>query len=326
MVRPLRIEYPGAWYHVMNRGRRGEQVFLEERDYKTFLELLMESRNLWNLEIAAYCHMPNHYHLLVQTPAANLSRCMRHINGVYTQRFNRFHQCDGQLFRGRYKAILVDADSYLLQLVRYIHRNPVRAGIVTELSSYEWCSHRGYLSKSKKWDWLHKVFVLSMLSEDTRKQHRLYREFVAQEDSEEISRVFERKKLPSILGSEDFIDRVRSQFFERKKHREVPESKILAPNKEEIKELVCHIYGVSEEDLLKPKRGTFNEPRSVAIYLTRQLRGENLAEICREYGLKTHSSASSVVERVRTQMIKDRRLGRRIDKLTGMLIKRQTET
>lgn len=326
MVRPLRIEYPGAWYHVMNRGRRGEQIFLEENDYKTFLELLMESVELWNLRIAAYCHMPNHYHLLVQTPDANLSRCMRHINGVYTQRFNRLHQCDGQLFRGRYKAILVDADCYLLQLVRYIHRNPLRAGIVEELSSYEWSSHRGYLSKSKKWDWLHKDFVLSMLSEDRRQRRRLYREFVAQEDSAEISQVFEKKKLPSILGSEGFIDRIRSQFFESKKHVEVPESKILAPAREQIKELVCRIYGVSEEDLLKPKRGTFNEPRSVAIYLTRQLRGENLAEICKEYGLKTHSSASSAVERVKAQIIKDRRFRKRVDKLVQILVKRQTET
>jgi REP-associated tyrosine transposase len=325
MVRPLRIEYPGAWYHVMNRGRRGEQIFLEERDYKTFLELLMESMELWNLRIAAYCQMPDHI-LLIQTPDANLSRCMRHINGVYTQRFNRLHQCDGQLFRGRYKAIVVDADSYLLQLVRYIHRNPLRAAMVEELSSYAWSSHRGYLSKFKKWDWLHKDFVFSMLSKDKRQQRRLYREFVVQEDSAEISQVFEKKKLPSILGSEGFIDWIRSEFFERKKHIEVPESKILAPRREEIVELVCRIYGVSEEEILKPIRGTFNEPRSVAIYLTRQLRGENLAEICREYGLKTHSSASSAVERVRGQLIKDRRFRKRVDKLTQMLAKRQTET
>ncbi|UCG12480.1 MAG: transposase [Deltaproteobacteria bacterium] len=95
MARPLRIEYPGGWYHVMNRGRRDEQIFLEKRDYRTFLDLLMESVELWNLRIVAYCLMPNHYHLLVQTPEANLSRCMRHINGIYTQRFNRFNQCDG---------------------------------------------------------------------------------------------------------------------------------------------------------------------------------------------------------------------------------------
>ncbi len=194
------------------------------------------------------------------------------------------------------------------------------------MSSYEWSSHRGYLSKSKKWDWLHKDFILSMLSEDKRQQRRLYREFAAQEDSAEISQVFEKKKLPSILGSEGFIDWIRSEFFERKKHIEVPESKILAPRREEIIELVCRIYGVSEEEILKPKRGIFNEPRSVAIYLTRQLRGENLAEICRQYGLKTHSSASSAVERVRGQIIKDRRFRKRVDKLTQMLAKRQTET
>jgi chromosomal replication initiation ATPase DnaA len=149
---------------------------------------------------------------------------------------------------------------------------------------------------------------------------------VAQEDSQEIRRVFEKNKLPSILGSEGFIDRIRSQFFESKKHIEVPESRILAPGSEDIKKLVCSIYGVSVEDLVKPKRGSFNEPRSVAIYLTRRLRGENLAEICKEYGLKTHSSASSAVERVKGQMIKNRRFRKRVDELAQTLSKRQTET
>jgi hypothetical protein len=107
----------------------------------------------------------------------------------------------------------VDADKYLLQLVRYIHRNPLRAGIVAEVSAYEWSSHRGYLSKSKRWDWLYKDFVLSMLTEDRRQRFRLYREFVGQEDSQEIRRVFEKKKLPSIFDSKGFIGRIRSQFF-----------------------------------------------------------------------------------------------------------------
>ena len=125
MTRPLRIEYKDEWYHVMNRGRRGEVIFKGKDDYSRLITLLKETARLWNLRIAAYCLMENHYHLLVQTPDANISRCMRHINGVYTQRFNRGHGCDGQLFRGRYKSILIDADSYLLQLVRYIHRNPL---------------------------------------------------------------------------------------------------------------------------------------------------------------------------------------------------------
>ena len=121
MARPLRIAYPDAWYHVMNRGRRGEDIFADEQDYIMFTELLKETSETWNIRVAAYCLMPNHYHMLIQTPDANISRSMRHLNGVYTQRYNRRHQCDGQLFRGRYKSILIDTDSYPMQVVRYIH-------------------------------------------------------------------------------------------------------------------------------------------------------------------------------------------------------------
>ena len=136
MTRPLRIMYPNAWYHVMNRGRRGEQVFKSKDDYECFIAILHEALELFALRVSAYCLMQNHYQLLVQTPGANLDRCMRHINGVYTQRYNSAHGLDGPLFRGRYKAIVVGEDSYLLQLVRYIHRNPVRAGIVEKPEQY----------------------------------------------------------------------------------------------------------------------------------------------------------------------------------------------
>jgi REP-associated tyrosine transposase len=102
MSRPLRIQYPDAWYHVMNRGRRGEQIFGNKEDYWTFVDLLKELDDVFHVRVAAYCMMPNHYHLLIQTPDANLSRAMRHLNGVYTQRYNRRHGYDGQLFRGRY--------------------------------------------------------------------------------------------------------------------------------------------------------------------------------------------------------------------------------
>jgi putative transposase len=150
MARPLRIEYPDAWYHVTNRGRRAENIFTHHTDYHAFLDLLQEAAGLWNLRIAGFCLMPTHSHLLVQTPNANLSRCMRHINGVYTQRFNRSQGCDGQLFRGRNKAVLVDADTYLLQLLRYIHRNPLRAGLADSLDAYVWSSHRGYVSGARQ--------------------------------------------------------------------------------------------------------------------------------------------------------------------------------
>ncbi len=299
---------------------------MEQRDYEVFIELLMESVEVWNVRIATYCLMPSHYHLLIQTPDANLSRCMRHINGVYTQRFNRFHECDGQLFRGRYRSILVDADSYLLQLVRYIHRNPLCAGMVENLDSYDWSGHKGYVSRARKWNWLHKEFVLTLLSADRREQVRMYKEFVTQEDSEEIGKVYEQKKVPSILGSEGFVDWIKSRFFEQKKHTEVPESRALAPGKEKIRQVVCQFYQVREQNLLKSRRGSPNEPRNVAIYLARQLGGESLAEICREYGLKKHSSASSAVERVRNQISKDQQLSRRVEEIRQIFIKSQTET
>ena len=124
---PLRIEYPDAWHHAMNRGTRSESIFLSSDDYLRFLQVLEDGSVRWNVRIAAFRLMPNHYHLLVQTPDANLSRFMRHVDGVYTQRFNRAHRRGRSLFRGCYKAIVVEAERYLLELVRYIHRNPLRA-------------------------------------------------------------------------------------------------------------------------------------------------------------------------------------------------------
>ena len=249
MSRPLRIQYPDAWYHVMNRGRRSEAIFQEKKDYFTFIDLLKEAVDLWNLRVSAYCLLSNHYHLLVQTPDANLSRCMRHINGVYTQRFNRSHHLDGQLFRGRYKSILIDADPYLLELIRYIHRNPIESGIVKNLEKYPWSTHKGYLSDAKKWDWLYKDFVLSMFSDDNRISRKRYREFVSKESSEEINVILGKKKLPSMLGSEGFMERIKRKFSSDKRHMEVPESRSLAPGVNRIKEVVCRSYNVKEEAL-----------------------------------------------------------------------------
>jgi len=150
MSRPLRIEYPDAWYHVMNRGRRSEKIFFTDTDREAFIKVLQEASELWNFRISAFCLMSNHYHLLIQTPDSNLSRGMRHINGVYTQRFNRGHKKEGPLFRGRYKAVLIDADNHVLEVLRYIHRNPLKAGIVKTPDDYSWSSHQGYMSQAKK--------------------------------------------------------------------------------------------------------------------------------------------------------------------------------
>ncbi|RLC30652.1 MAG: transposase [Deltaproteobacteria bacterium] len=324
MSRPLRIEYPGAWYHVMNRGRRKEEVFTERKDYIQFIEILKETAELFNMKIAAYCMMPNHYHLLLQTPDGNLSRGMRHINGVYTQRFNRVHKYDGQLFRGRYKSILIEADEYLLQLLRYIHKNPLRAGLIKDLNEYEWSSHRGYISNAKRWEWLYKGFPLSLLSKDPGKRRSAYMKYMAGDVGEEIEQIFGKKRHPSILGKEDFVYWVKNRFFETKAHIEVPDSRLLAPDRERIQDLVCRTYGITKEELLKSRRGTFNEARGVAIYLTRMIRSDGLIDICRDYNLKRYSSASSIIETVKSRLSKDRKLRGRINEVSKMLIKGQT--
>ena len=155
---------------------------------------------------------------------------MRHLNGVYTQKYNVVHGSDGTLFRGRYKSILVNADSYVLQLVRYIHRNPLKAGLVKRLDQYVWSSHKGYLSKAKKWNWLYKDFVLQMLTDQISSQIRIYKQFMAQQQDEDLIRVFERERQPSMLGSNEFISWVKDRFFKKKIDKEIPASKGLAPD------------------------------------------------------------------------------------------------
>lgn len=325
MSRPLRIEFPGAWYHVMNRGRRGDEVFSAAEDFEGFINILTESTELWDVKIGAYCLMTNHYHLLVQTPKGNLSRFMRHLNGVYTQRYNRRHGYDGQLFRGRYKSILVEEDDYLLELVRYIHRNPLRAGIVDNVEQYPWSSHHSYLS-TEKLNWLHKDFILEMLSSDYEKSCKAYQQFIAKEDSAEISEIYEKKKLPAILGHVEFIDWVKNTFFTEKTHNQVPDSDQLAPEIEHIKSAICQHYGVAKDQLVQSVRGISNEPRNVAIYLTRILRQEGLMEISTAFGMQGYSSASSAVARVKQRLSDDRLFQKQISAIAKTIIEDKSQT
>ncbi len=324
MSRPLRIQYPDAWYHVMNRGRRGDEILCEDKDYVTFIDLLKEITEDYNVKVSAYCLMSNHYHLLIQTPDANLSRAMRHLNGVYTQRYNRMHHCDGQLFRGRFKAILVEADSYLLELLRYIHRNPLEAGLVDNLQKYIWSSHKGYLSKARKWGWLHKRFPLSLFSKDHAESIRLYRKFVTQKAPDEINETLDPGKLPPVLGTQKSLDKIKELFFSDKSHEEVPEAKILAPDPTRILDAVVNLYETTIDDLYRSRRGYFNEPRNVAIYLMRRLRNDTLKAAGEVIGITKNSTVSSIIGRVKYEMSRDKGMRLRVEKLMKSLNNSQT--
>jgi hypothetical protein len=249
---------------------------------------------------------------------------MRHLNGVYTQKYNVVHASDGTLFHGRYKSILVDADSYVLQLVRYIHCNPLKTGLVKRLDQYVWSSHKGYLSKAKKWNWLYKDFVLQMLTVQISSQSQIYKQFMAQQKDEDLVRVFERKNQPSMIGSKEFISWVKNRFFKKKLDKEIPASKKLAPEQDRIISEVSRYYEGRPIALTAVRRGVENEPRDVAIYLIRSMRSDPLMKIGVQFGLNQYSSVSSVVLRVKTKLLKDRKFKEHLAHIESNILKGQT--
>lgn len=209
MARPLRLEFPGAVYHVMARGNRREPVFLESSDFSGFLSLLAEAHGRFNWLIHAYCLMTNHYHLLIETPDANLSRGMRHLNGVYTQRFNRRHQRVGHVFQGRFKALVVQKNAYLLELSRYIVLNPVRAQLVGRADAWKWSSYRCTVGKATPPPWLETGWLLAKFGQQRSHAMTAYRRYVAAGMDAESP--FEHIEDQLYLGSAKFADSLRNK-------------------------------------------------------------------------------------------------------------------
>ena len=311
----------------MNRGRQRENIFRDAQDYKAFTDLLKSTSEMFRVNVAAYCLMSNHYHLLLQSPEGNLSRAMRHLGGVYTQWFNRRHGLDGQLFKGRYKAILIGEDEYLQGLVRYIHHNPLKAGLVKDLNAYPWSSHLGYLRRSDTWKWLHTETLLSQFSDDPAKARAEYRRFMAQDENEEIERIFSLKKLPAILGNSDFVQSIKDRFFAAKLSPEVPESRQLSPvTMEAIKEAVSEAYGIAQDALNSSARGITNDPRDISIYLARALKGDSLKQIGEHFGIEKYSTVASAIARAKGKIETDKLVSERIEEIGGVLGKSQRKT
>ncbi|MDY0362888.1 MAG: transposase [Desulforegulaceae bacterium] len=322
MTRPLRIEYPGAWYHIMNRGRRGEDIFSDKRDYEVFINLLKETAEQWNVKITAYCLMSNHYHILLQTPEGNLSRSMRHLNGIYTQRYNKMHGYDGQLFRGRYKSILVDEETYLLQLLKYIHKNPLKAKLVENIDDYPWSSHNSYLSNKKDHDWLNKEFVFSRLHRDKRKWKNEYKKLMYEDNEDKITEIFESKKLPSFIGSENFVDWVKKKFY-KPDEKKIIQTRSLAPSTKKIIQGVCNYFDIEEKEILISRRGMLNDQRNIAIYLVRKMRRETHLEISSYFRINSFSSVSSAINRLEKRIKTDVKLKNIVEEIKSQIINSQ---
>ncbi len=179
MARPLRIEFPGAIYHVTVRGNARQAIYLDDADRAGFLDILAGAVERFSLALHAYCLMDNHYHLIVETPTACLARAMRHLNGVFTQRFNRRHGRVGHLFQGRYKAILVAREAYLLELARYVVLNPVRAGLCAAAGDWPWSSYRATAGESSPPGWLAADWLLAPFDGAGAAGRAAYKAFVA---------------------------------------------------------------------------------------------------------------------------------------------------
>lgn len=220
MARPLRIEYPGALYHVTSRGNAKQNIFLSDRDRKVFLGLLGQIAERFHFVFYAYCLMDNHYHLLIETPEGNLSEGMRQLNGIYTQKYNWLNGKTGHVFQGRYKAIIVDRDSYLLELVRYVSLNPVRAFMVMGPGDWAWSSYRSTAGIDEAPSWLSTDRVLGQFSSVRERAQKLYMLFV--EEGITLESPWKKLKGQVFLGDRAFIEDAKSAYGQALK--EIPRS------------------------------------------------------------------------------------------------------
>ncbi len=216
MARPLRILYAGAFYHVTARGNEKKTIFKHDADYERFLSYMEAVVERYGAVIHAYCLMDNHYHVVIQTPRANLSEVMQYLNGSYTTYINTKRQRVGHLLQGRYKAILIDADAYAMEVSRYVHMNPVRAGMVSKPAEYPWSSYQYYIGKKKVPTWLTMNIILDYFDERTSEGQRKYREFIEEKIGQGYDNPLKGAVGSSILGAEEFIRRIKKQYLQRR--------------------------------------------------------------------------------------------------------------
>ena len=247
MARPLRVEFEGAVYHITSRGNAGQEIFADDRDRFRFLDILRDVVDRFGWLCHAYCLMPNHYHLLVETPRANLSRGMRHLNGVYTQAFNRRHKRTGHIFQGRFKSILIQKETYLLEVARYVALNPVRARMVKHPRQWKWSSYRATAGEISAPGFLSTEWLLGQLHSRPDQAHRAYRQFVGDGID---TRVWDRLIGRAVLGSEGFCSRMKPLLVDAVRSKEIPrvERMLARPSLQELFE------GIGSDKSLRNER------------------------------------------------------------------------
>ena len=295
MARKRRVHYPGAVYHVMLHGNGGQGIFFDDEDRFYFGELLLEGVARFEHRIHGFCFMGNHVHLVVQVGVIPLSRIIQNASFRYTRWINKKQKRMGHLFQGRYKAILVDADQYLLELIRYVHLNPVRNGLVNDPEQYFWSSHAVYTGK-RKMPWVHTEWVHAQFSRHLGHARRMYRRYVEEALEDTLRPEFEKgNKEGRILGGDHFAESALQQAGEH-----IHQTLEL----EEIIQAVCQLYRITEKQLIaKGKERKPSEARSVIAWIVRE--SENLTlevwgERCCRDGVTLSNAIRILLKRVKT--------------------------
>ena len=282
MARPLRIEFPGAVYHITSRGNAKQAIFLDDKDRTNFLEILDSVVKRFNWLCHAYCLMDNHYHLLIETPEGNLCKGMRQLNGVYTQKFNKRHNRVGHLFQGRYKAILVEKESYLLTLCRYVVLNPVRAGLVKHPREWQWSSYRATAGEEKAFSFLTIDWILSQFDSRKKIARKQYKQFILNGIGEKFP--WDVVKGQLLLGNENFIKKFNELLKDKEKIKEIPRIQRYAARP-------------SLNELFMNKKIMDKKLKDEIIYLAHIHYGYTLKEIA-EYLNVHYATVSRVIKRI----------------------------
>jgi REP element-mobilizing transposase RayT len=318
MARQLRIEYEGAIYHITARGNERQKIFFTERDYQKFKEYLVIAQERFGCVLHAYVCMGNHYHLILETPEKNLSRMMHYLNSSYTTYINVKRKRIGHLLQGRFKSIVVDKDSYLLELSRYLHLNPVRAGMVERPEDYLYSSYKVYISR-RQTDCVRTGMILGMMAKNGSVATQTYREFVESGIGVELDDPLKSVYGGLILGSERFVrqtlDRLDKDLLE---DEEITRRKALQPTvgQETILEAVAEYFGCDREDLVLRGNG---KTRNIAIYLLKHQCGMTSQEVSRAVGGMSCAAVAKVYQRLRKQLASDEGLKQEVEELKRRL-------
>jgi len=313
MARRPRVHFTGALYHVISRGNRRQGIFRDENDLKRFLAYLSDCKTRFPFRLYAYALMKNHIHLLLEVERTPLSGIMQSLLFRYTQYFNRRYRQVGHLFQGRYKAIVCDKDAYLLELVRYIHLNPVRARVAKRPEDYVWTGHLSYLGKREK-DLIDEDFVLDQFGDDRSSARRRYRRFVWEGITDGHEKKYYQVKYQRYLGEDAFVERIETE-------RKEPEDWVYEIPLEAISREVARTIGSGEDELYSARRGRQgSRGRGIVAYLARRISGYTVREIA-DYFQRSSVTVSEAIPKVEDLLRRDKAFAKDLKILAENLIK-----